>query len=63
MKSGSFTGMEMVEDEQALALYIVQQNQLGREVTLPDSLDHVKSFHRHPVAMVRQHCKQRVALR
>jgi hypothetical protein len=61
MKSGSFTSMEMVEDEQALALYIVQQNQLAREDTSPDSLDHVESF--HPVAMVRQHCKQRVALR
>jgi hypothetical protein len=61
MKSGSFTGMEMVEDEQALALYIVQQNQLAREDTSPDSLDHVESF--HPVTMVRQHCKQRVGLR
>lgn len=44
-KSGYAAGMEVMEDEQTLALYTVQQNQTISKDALLNSHDHVESFH------------------
>jgi hypothetical protein len=45
MRSDSVAGIEALEDEQNLSLYIVQQDQCIRKDALPDLLDLVESFH------------------